>query len=149
MAGDAALHAHFPSEADERLGERFFHVLDLAVTGLADDPTGDDVTAVGEMDVLGDSRDAPPGDRFARRQDLQETGFLRALPQGLPVALQALVTARKGRVIGHFGPSVTVRAGDLQLRHVDLVLVSDRLLDVLGRAAASQDQQGGNMRKQE
>jgi hypothetical protein len=139
MARDAAFHAEFGVEGDERKSERKLSLGNLAVAPLAEDPSGHHVPAVGEAHVLAKLVHPLPGDRLSRSQHFHQLDLLAALPDRVFVAVQADLTCRDGGVLGLFRSGVALGARNFLLRYMDLVYESDGLLDI-GRQRASESE---------
>ena len=140
VASNATFHSDFTLEIAERSGDGFHQIPDLAMTGLAQDPAGQNVTAMGKVDMIGDSGHTLPGNRLSTCEPLDKAGFLRALTNGLIVTIGTHFRLGNGGMIRGLSPRVAFGATHPFLFDMYLVGKDERLTDFL-RLQATRNQQ--------
>jgi len=112
----------------------------LTVAAFAEELTGLHMATVREMHVLADPGQAYPLDGIGPFDEFDELGlFVRFSDGAVLVAGGTDLLRRERRMIRVLCPDVTLGAGDLQLAHVEIVIVGNGLFWAAGASGGGKD----------
>jgi len=112
VASDATFHADFTLEIGEGSGNGFRQILDLAMTGLAQNLAGQNVTAMGKVDMIGNPGHTLPADGLSTGEPLDKPGFLGALTDCFLVAFGTHFRLGNGGMVRSLSPRMAFGAAN-------------------------------------